>query len=207
MKRKTRLRRLAPLVLSVLLGLSIHTAAQSAPAAAEATAPAGFRLDSDGTLVHVGSGARFPHVLAGFTRVAEQGYDPSGQYVSVEYRSPVHGSTIVARISLVHIEQMSAKEHYTIMKWLARSYFDESTPLSEGPVVLPDMPKDAVWRGRFRGSREGVPFEFSLTTVDLGYWGARVATAYPEADQGEAEQRLDTLISGLRALAPSAQRK
>jgi len=63
MKRKTRLRRLAPLVLSVLLGLSIHTAAQSAPAAAEATAPAGFRLDSDGTLVHVGSGARFPHVL------------------------------------------------------------------------------------------------------------------------------------------------
>ncbi|MCF8709797.1 hypothetical protein SAMN02927924_04233 [Sphingobium faniae] len=90
---------------------------------------------------------------------------------------------------------------------LARSYFDESTPLSERPVVLPDMPKDAVWRGRFRGSREGVPFEFSLTTVDLGCWGARVATAYPEADQGEAEQRLDTLISGLRALAPSAQRK
>src|SRR3546814_13310188 len=88
---------------------------------------------------------------------------------------------------------MSVKEHYTIMKWLARSYFDESTPLSEGPVVLPDMPKDAVWRGRFRGSREGVPYEFSLTTVDLGYWGARVATADPEADHGEAEQRLDAL--------------
>jgi hypothetical protein len=207
MKRKSYLRRIVPLFLSALLGLSAHGAAQTVPVAAEATAPAGFRLDSDGTLVHEGSGARFPRTLAGFTRVAEQGYDPSGQYVSVEYRSPVRGSTIVARISLVHIEQMSAKEHYTIMKWLARGYFDESTPLSEGPVALPDMPKDAVWRGRFRGVREGVPFEFSLTTVDLGYWGARVATAYPEADQGEAEQRLDTLISGLRALAPSAQRK
>lgn len=120
MKRKSRLRGIVPLVLSVLLGLSVHAAAQSAPATAEATASAGFRLDSDGTLVHEGSGARFPHMLAGFTRVAEQGYDPSGQYVSVEYRSPVHASTIVARISLVHIEQMSAKDHYAIMEWLAR---------------------------------------------------------------------------------------
>jgi len=89
-----------------LFGLSAYGTAQTASAAAEATAPAGFRLDPDGTLVHEGSGTRFPHSLAGFTRVAEQGYDPSGQYVSVEYRSPVHGSMIVARISLVHIEQM-----------------------------------------------------------------------------------------------------
>ncbi|OAN53358.1 hypothetical protein [Sphingobium sp. TCM1] len=188
-----------------MLGLSACTAAQAAPAAARATVPAGFRLDPDGTLVHEGSGTRFPHILAGFTRVAEQGYDPSGQYVSVEYHSPVHGAAIVARISLVHIEQMSAKEHYTIMKGQVRGYFDESTPLTEGQVVLPDVPEDSVWRGRFRGVREGVRFEFSLTTVDLGYWGARVATAYPEADHVEAEQRLDALIGRLRALAPSVK--
>lgn len=205
MKGNAHRRRVLPLVLGALLGLSAHGAAQTEQAAAEATVPSGFRLDPDGTLVHEESGARFPHMLAGFTRVAERGYDPSGQYVSVEYHAPLRGSTIVARISLVHIEQMSAKEHYTIMKGQARRYFDASAPVSEGPVVLPDMPKDSAWRGRFRGVREGVPFEFSLTTVDLGYWDARVATAYPEADHSEAEQRLDVLISGLRALGPFAK--
>ncbi|AMK22897.1 hypothetical protein [Rhizorhapis sp. SPR117] len=194
---------LLALGLSALLAFPVSAPARTASAAAEATTPTGFRLDPDGTLVHEGSGTRFPRTLAGFTRVTEQGYDPSGQYVSVEYRAPARDSTIVVRISLVHIEQMSARDHYEIMKWLARRYFDESTPVSEGPVLLPDMPEDSVWRGRFRGNRQGRPFEFSLTTVDLGYWGARIATAYPEAGHIEAEQRLDAFIHGLRALAPS----
>lgn len=188
------------LLAGIPLCLAIPTAAaQPAGNVSECTAPRGFRTEPDGTLVHEATGARFPVSIAGFTRTGQDGYDPSGEYVTVEYHYPLEGASLAARISLVHVEQMSAAEHYVIMKPLARQYFTNIEPLSEGPLPVPDLPEDAVWSGTFSGTREGAPYLFSLTTVNYGYWSARIATAAPEAAEAVARQKLTALITALKA--------
>lgn len=183
---------------------ALPAAAQTPVAPGPAASAEGFRLDRTGTLVHKASGVPFPRTLAGFTRTGSLGSDPSGQYVTVEYRRTLRSADIVARISLVHIEKMSAAEHYVIMKPLAKGYFDKIEPISEGPIKVAGLKPGQAWRGTFRGNRNGIPFAFSLTTVDLGYWGARVATAYAQADRREAGPRLDRLIAALGASSPIA---
>lgn len=194
----------------VLLGMSLSSAlgAATAPVAIASSAgsvPDGFSLAADGTtLVHVASGFRFPARLAGFTRLKEQAFDPSGHYVAIGYDRPLGGSAdhVVVRIALVHIRDMSAHDHYTIMKSAAMAHFSAPAVLSEGPVPFPADPQLSAWRGIFTGTRNGQPWRFSLTTVDYGYWSGRLTAAYPQSRAAEAEQDLAALIPVFRWQRP-----
>lgn len=192
---------LTAILAASLFSVSFAASAQDAYADVAAVAPTGFHLDGHGDLVHDASGARFPQRFAGFVRTGEASGDPSGEAVMIEYRFPSEAEVIGARIAIVHIEQMSAADHYAIMRPMARAYFSDIHPLSEGPVNIPGAPNGSVWRGSFQGTRDKVPYEFNLTTVDLGYWSARVATAYPRSGRSEAILRLNALIGELRRLS------
>ena len=178
-------------------------AAPSAPAAAMVV-PDGFSLDADGsTLVHGGSGFRFPANIAGFTRINEQQFDPSGDYVAIAYQRDLPGGDQVAvRIAVVHNRDMSAADHYVIMKPVAMSYFSAVSVLSEGPVRIAGQPDVEGYRGIFAGVRDGTPWHFSLTTVDYGYWSGRLASAYPETAAGQAENDLEALVAAFRWQRP-----
>lgn len=166
--------------------------------------PSGFALDSDGsTLIHIASGFRFPAEVGGFTRLNERGSDPSGEYVAIGYERKLGGDDpIVVRIAVVHIEDMTALDHYTIMKPVAMSYFSVVSVLSEKAFSVSGLGNVAGYRGIFAGKREGRAWRFSLTTVDFGYWDGRLASAYPASRSGEAERDLGPLLSAFRWQRP-----
>ncbi len=193
----------AAVAVAVLAGIvSTQSTAQPGAAAASPSAPDGFHRADGDVLVHDASGTRFPATLAGFSRVKQWSSDPKGESILIEYRRSLTSGTMTARISLVHIEQMPASDHYAIMKPMAESYFHDIHPLSEGPVAIDGAPYGTVWRGEFTGTRDGTGYRFSMTTVDLGFWDARLVTAAPLAAGPDALHQLDRLIAELRRQSP-----
>ena len=167
--------------------------------------PAGFQLARDGaTLVHEGSGFRFPRKVGHFTRSAETSHDPDGQYVEIHYSyTPAGQHAVEIRMSLVYIEGMTAAEHYAAMAPQAQRYFSGIVPVSQGPVTVRRDGAPA-YRGIFTGGREGVPWEFSLTTIELGGWDGRVVTAYTVAEAQEARTALDGFVAAFPGRRQSA---
>ncbi|WP_395337150.1 hypothetical protein WBP06_21670 [Novosphingobium sp. BL-8H] len=182
-------------------------APSSASAAVSNAVPEGFAFAPDGTtLIHVASGLRFPANFKGFKRLKEQANDPSGQYVAISYAHPLRGSkeSVVVRFAVVQIDEMSAHDHYLIMRQAAMSHFSAPTIVSEGPVKIPTDPKLDAYRGTFSGTRDNQPWRFSLTTVDYGHWSGRMTAAYPQSNAAEAEQYLGVLLTEVRAQTPKA---
>lgn len=189
---------------------ALASAPAAETAAASAEIPDGFALAPDGTtLVHLASGLRFPAEFAGFKRLHERAFDPSGEYVAIGYDRPLGTGEdrIVVRIAIVHIDKMSARDHFSIMRQRSMSFFSAPTLLSEGPTKIPTQPRLEAYRGTFTGMRDGQPWHFSLTTVDYGYWSGRMTAAYPESRAAEAERHLSTLLAEIRLQRPQRPKR
>lgn len=189
--------------------LGIGAAGPLAPVAHAASfkAPTGFHLEKDGTLIHEKSRTRFPLTFEGFARTSNYAFDPGGKNVAVVYTYSVGQQMVEARIALVHILMMSAHEHYAGLSPVIGTYFQDMAftgvrPIGDGALQLPGMAPDAAWQGRFRAMRKRQPYLLSLTTVDFGYWSARVTAAYPQARAAEAQARIVRLIAQIQATGP-----
>ncbi|MDX3911604.1 MAG: hypothetical protein QHC67_17610 [Sphingobium sp.] len=158
--------------------------------------PTGFHLAGDGdTLIHEGSGYTFPSHVGDFIRTDEWSRDPTGEYIAIRYdQSSSRGEPVVAYLAVVHIGEMSAHEHYAAIKPQAQRFFSAIELESEGPVKNPRVGK-AAFRGTFRGERKGMPWEFSLTTVELGEWAGRLTAAYPATQAKPATEAIDNFIA------------
>lgn len=133
----------------------------------------------------------------------ESGSDLSGEYVAIGYERQLgRDDKIIVRIAIVHLVDMTAAEHYTIMKPFAMSHFSAASVVSETKFSVGGQPDLSGYRGVFAGERDGQPWRFSLTTVDFGYWDGRLASAYPAAQASEAESSLDGLLSAFRWQRP-----
>lgn len=203
---------LRPLVCCSLL-LATPSIATEQPSAVDATTaeiPDGFVLASDGTtFVHTTSGLRFPAEFAGFAWLRERAFDPGGEYIAVGYDRPLGTGSdrIIVRIALVHIEDMSAHDHYEIMRQATMSHFSAPTLLSQGPAKIPNQRRLDAYRGTFIGARDNQPWHFSLTTVNYGYWSGRMTAAYPESQAAEAQRRLGTLLAAIRLQQPKPPKR
>ena len=203
---------LRPLAFCSLLLATPSIAAEQPPATDAATAeiPDGFVLAADETtLVHAASGLRFPAEFAGFTRLRERAFDPGGEYIAVGYDRPLGTGSdrIVVRIAVVHIEDMSAHDHYEIMRQSTMSHFSAPTLLSQGPTKIPNQRRLDAYRGTFTGARDNQPWLFSLTTVNYGYWSGRMTAAYPENQAAEAQKQLGTLLAAIRLQQPKPPKR
>lgn len=203
---------LRPLAFCSLLLATPSIAAEQPPATDAATAeiPDGFVLAADETtLVHAASGLRFPAEFAGFARLRERAFDPGGEYIAVGYDRPLGTSSdrIVVRIAVVHIEDMSAHDHYEIMRQSTMSHFSAPTLLSQGPTKIPNQRRLDAYRGTFTGMRDNQPWNFSLTTVNYGYWSGRMTAAYPESQAAEAQKQLGTLLAAIRLQQPKPPKR
>lgn len=167
-----------------------------------AEVPLGFTPDGD-VLIHTASGFRFPAQVAGFTRMKEGGSDPSGEYIAIGYERQLgRDDKIIVRIAIVHLVDMTAAEHYIIMKPVAMSHFFAASVVSETTFSIEGQPDIPGYRGVFAGERDGNPWRFSLTTVDFGYWDGRLASAYPAERACDAESALDGLLAAFRWQRP-----
>ena len=201
----------APLALLLASIAPAAAVAQVGPvAAAPSEIPEGFTLAADGTtLVHTASGLHFPAEFEGFKRLNEKTFDPSGEYVAIGYDRPLGTGKdhIVVRMAIVHIDQMSARDHYMIMRQAAMAHFAAPSIASEGPAKIPTNRKLDAYRGTFSGYRDNQPWLFSLTTVNYGYWSGRMTAAFPQAQSAEAEKYLGLLLGEVRAQKPKAPKR
>lgn len=203
---------LRPLAFYSLLLATPSIAAEQPPVANASTLeiPHGFVLAADETtLVHAASGLRFPAEFAGFTRLRERAFDPGGEYIAVGYDRPLGTGSdrIVVRIAVVHIEDMSAHDHYEIMRQSTMSHFSAPTLLSQGPTKIPNQRRLDAYRGTFTGMRDDQPWNFSLTTVNYGYWSGRMTAAYPASQAAEAQKQLGTLLAAIRLQQPKPPKR
>src|SRR3546814_2255537 len=90
---------------------------------------------------------------------------------------------------------MSAHDHFEIMRQSTMSHFSAPTLLSQGPTKIPNQRRLDAYRGTFIGMRDNQPWNFSLTTVNYGYWSGRMTAAYPESQAAEAQKQLGMLRS------------
>jgi len=193
---------------TILLPLCLGLAISTAPASAQKReAGRGFTLTKDGTLIHRASHTRFPMVLAGFTRVRANAYDAKGHDIAISYRQMIAAKPVVARIALIHMEGMTAKEHVLGLKPVVGNYFSDLKlknvrPQAEAPVELTGTKPGSAYQARFRARVGGAPYVVSLTAVDFGYWDARVTAAYPSAVASLSQTRINDLIAALRKTGP-----
>ena len=99
------MKRLVSLVALVALGC-VSTAGAAAPQPPR-------RAAASRVLVDPASGMRFPARVGSAVRLASDPTDVQDGYTIVRYRVPIReGGSAVVRIGIVHIEQMTAREHY-----------------------------------------------------------------------------------------------
>ncbi len=198
-------------IFSMTAALALGTASAASAACAE-EAPTGFKCKGADLMVHEASGTEFPKQLAGFTRVYEQPFDLTGHDVTIAYKREMDGRPVIARISLIHIEAMTPKEHYLGMKALVGSYYRSIDPVDikpagEGPFDPPGMKPGSGYQGRFAAKVDGTPYELSLSTVSFGYWSARLTAAYPAEAAPVSRAAILDLATKLERTGPGAKAK
>lgn len=172
----------------------------ASPAVAPATASEIFTPAPDGTLVHAESGAKFPSSIAGFERVGERVFDGRGEYVGVAYRRGLDGGgDIFLTIAIVHIEQMTPKEHFLIAKPLVLRKLTNVTPISEGQYLRPGKGLDG-YLGLFEAEDQGKPVGVALWTFDRGYWDLRGRVEFPRDKRAETQAAIDQFVDAFTAL-------
>ena len=196
------------LAMTCAFGL-VASAATPALAAKKFRAPEGFTLKQNGELIHNKSETRFPLVYEGFARTNNFGFDADGKNIAVVYKYTTPAKQVVeVRIALVHILMMSAHEHFAALAPIMKNYFPDLglrgvTHESDGAIAVKGMKDGSAWQGRFQAVRSPrVPYVMSLTTVDLGYWSARIIAAYPEALKTDAQARIAGLIDKINEHGP-----
>jgi hypothetical protein len=189
----------------------IALAALGLAGAALAAPPAGFVSKAPDILVHQASGTEFPREIAGFVRADAHPFDPSGHDIVIAYRQAIDGHPVAANIAMIHIVEMTPKEHYLGMKGTVGTFFrglpfTDIEPQGEGPFDPPGMAPGSGFQGRFRAMQDGTPYELSLSTVKLGQWDIRLTAAYPEAAAPAAREHILALVAELQKTAPKPRR-
>ncbi|SRR5690606_24399687 len=186
-------RALAPFA---LLALALFTPADLFAEAPSATA---FVAAEDGTLVHIGSGLRFPADVADFRRSDAAAFAENGAYVGLEYKRPLSvDGELTMRIAVVTLPGLSAREHYVITRPLVLQGLEDSRPVAEG--VFQRVAGSEAFRGVFTGTVDGVPWMRGLWTFEHGDWDLRVRADFPRIDQVQADEAVAAFVAALNTL-------
>lgn len=184
-----------------LIALALAGILAGAASAASDPRDGVFEAHRDGTtLIHKASGMPFPDDLAGFRRTGEAVFGVGGEYVGVRYVRPLRrGAQVELRIAVVHILNMTPREHYVIWKPMALRGVSNVRQVAEGPYSRPDAGAPG-YRGLFQGSVGGRPMAIGLWAFDRGYWDLRVRASFPLGQRREAEQAIGIFVSQFRGL-------
>lgn len=160
-----------------------------------------FSVSPEGALLtHIESGTQFPAEVAGFTRIGERAFDAHGEYVGVAYQKDLgDGATISLRISLVHIEDMTPREHYLIIRPVILRGLTDVKPIAEGIYDRPGYGADG-YIGLFDAIDQGQPVGIALWTFDRGKWDLRGRVEFPQGRQEETQEAVDEFVDAFVAL-------
>lgn len=181
----------------------------SAPVAAECVIGSAPLFDpfapykEPGAIIHKDSGFVFPAAIAGFRRECEMTTDFSGNNFEVGYLRDIDDHQIEIKIVVIHLEQLNAEDHYTIVKPDLLVRYANATVLSEGDYYVSGRPDIGAYQGIFDGENASVPWHFSVTALDYGYWDARLTASYPQEIDAEAQAAIRSLITAFQWQTPT----
>jgi len=185
----------------------------SSPAAAECVIGAAPLFDpfapykEPGSIIHKDSGFIFPATIAGFRRECEMTTDFSGNNFEIGYLRDIEGHQIEIKIAIVHLEELKAEDHYKITRPDVMSHYSGATIVSEGDYFVSGRPDIAAYQGIFDGDKDGVPWHFSVTALDYGYWDARLTASYPQEIDATAQEAIMELIAAFQWQTPIAAKE
>lgn len=183
----------------------------SSPAAAECMASSESMSDpfvsykGGSAIVHKDSGFVFPAEIAGFRRECEMTTDFSGNNFEIRYLKDIDANAVDVKISVVHLEELTARDHYLIVKPDVMSHYSSASTISEGDYFVSGRSDLDAYQGIFDGAFESTPWHFSLTAIDYGYWDARLTASYPQEIDEMAQEGLLELITAFQWQTPAAK--
>ncbi|WP_417621954.1 hypothetical protein [Parasphingorhabdus sp.] len=155
-----------------------------------------------GSIIHKDSGFLFPATIAGFRRQCEMTTDFSGNNFEIRYLRDFEDHEIEIKIAIVHLEELDAENHYKIIKPDVMSLYSSAATISEGDYFVSGRPEISAYQGIFDGDKAGVPWHFSVTTLDYGYWDARLLASYPQEIDAGAQNAITELITAFQWQTP-----
>lgn len=185
----------------------------SSPAAAECVMGSAPLFDpfapykDPGSIIHKESGFVFPAAIAGFSRECEMTTDFSGNNFEIGYLRDFEDHEIEVKITVVHLEQLNAEDHYLIVKPSILSRYSNPSTVSEGDYFVSGRPDIIAYQGIFDGDKGGVPWHFSVTTLDYGYWDARLTASYPQEIDAAAQEAIMELITAFQWQTPTVDER
>ena len=180
----------------------------SSPAAAECVIGSAPLFDpfapykEPGAIIHKDSGFIFPAAIAGFRRQCEMTTDFTGNNFEIGYLRDFEDHEIEIKITVIHLEQLNAEDHYKIVKPELMSRYSSAAVVSEGDYFVSGRPDIAAYQGIFDGDNVGVPWHFSVTALDYGYWDARLMASYPQEVDAAAQRAIMELITAFQWQTP-----
>lgn len=156
-----------------------------------------------GAIIHKESGFIFPATIAGFRRECEMTTDFSGNNFEIGYLRDFEDHEIDIKLSIIHLVELNAEDHYQIVKPDLLSQYSSAAVVSEGEYFVSGRPEIAAYQGIFDGDKDGVPWHFSVTTLDYGYWDARLTASYPQEIDTAAQAAIMELITAFQWQTPT----
>tara|TARA_R110002033_G_scaffold73920_4_gene125212 strand:- start:44 stop:679 length:636 start_codon:yes stop_codon:yes gene_type:complete len=185
----------------------------SSPAAAECVIGSAPLFDpfapykEPGAIIHKESGFIFPATIAGFRRQCEMTTDFSGNNFEIGYVRDFDDDEIEIKIGIIHLEELNAEDHYKIVRPDMLSRYSNAASTSEGDYFVSGRPDIAAYQGIFDGDKDGVPWHFSVTALDYGYWDARLTASYPQEIDNVAQEAIMELITAFQWQTPTSENR
>ncbi|MEH6758048.1 MAG: hypothetical protein V7676_11085 [Parasphingorhabdus sp.] len=193
---------------SLLIGAGLLCFA-STPAVAECLVGAEPLFDpfapykGGSAIVHKESGFVFPAEVSGFERLCEMTTDFSGDNFQIRYERLLGEQPIFVDIAVVHLEELTARDHYRIFKPTVMSHYSSASIESEGDYFISGRSDLPAYQGIFDGQKNQVPWHVSLTAIDYGYWDARLIASYPHELDVPAQEALMELVAAFQWQSPA----
>ncbi|WP_417613505.1 hypothetical protein [Parasphingorhabdus sp.] len=159
-----------------------------------------------GSIIHKDSGFVFPATIAGFRRECEMTTDFSGNNFEIGYLRDYQDHEIEIKIAIVHLVELNAEDHYKIVKPDLLFHYSNPAVIAEGDYFVSGRPDIAAYQGVFDGDKDGVPWHFSVTTLDYGYWDARLIASYPQEIDAPAQEAIMELITAFQWQTPTPEK-
>ena len=107
------------------------------------------------------------------------------------------------RVAVIHLEDLTAQDHYLIIKPDILSHYSSASAITEGDYLVPGRSDLTAYQGIFDGQFETMPWHFSVTAIDYGYWDARLVASYPQKIDEIAQEVLMELITAFQWQTPT----
>ncbi len=156
-----------------------------------------------GSIIHKESSFVFPAAIEGFRRECEMTTDFSGNNFEIGYVRDVDDHEIEVKISIIHLEQLNAQDHYLIVKPDILSGYSNPAVVFEGDYFVSGRPDIVAYQGIFDGDKDGIPWHFSVTALDYGFWDARLTASYPQEIDAAAQEAIMELIKAFQWQTPT----